>query len=266
MQSQWVNKKVLITVRTYPTPARRGVEVSCTAGITSDGQWIRLFPIPYRRLSLAKRFRKYQWIELRVKKSSDPRPESYEADVDSIEILTEPLSTNSCWKSRKELVYPLKVDSLCYLKAQQDTGNASTLGFFKPRTIHGFRIEATSAEWTSDQKARLQQSSYFDVKPREELEKIPYDFRYKFTCDAPGCLGHELMCTDWEIGESYRKWSKQYGSEWERYFKSRYETEMILTNDTHFFVGTLHEHPGTWIIVGLFYPRREIIGSTPPSG
>ena len=24
--------------------------------------------------------------------------------------------------------------------------------------------------------------------------------------------------------------------------------------DTHFFVGTLHQHPNNWIIVGLYHP------------
>jgi hypothetical protein len=257
MYSKWIKRRVLITVRTYPTPAWRGVEVSCTAGITDSHQWIRLFPIPYRFLSFDKRFRKYQWIELQVKKSTDPRPESYEADIDSIKIMTEPLPPDAHWKARKELLYPLKADSLCSLKTQRDASGTPTIGFFKAKTIHSFRIEATSTQWTPAQRARLQQSSYFDVRPKEELEKIPYDFSYRFTCNTPTCPGHELMCTDWEIGESYRKWSKQYGSDWQRYFRDRYETEMILANDTHFFVGTLHEHPSTWIIIGLFYPRNE---------
>ena len=30
---------------------------------------------------------------------------------------------------------------------------------------------------------------------------------------------------------------------------------MIEKNDTHFYVGTLHQYPGTWIIVGVFYPQ-----------
>lgn len=257
MHSEWINKRVLITARTYPTPAWRGVEVSCTAGITDEGQWIRLFPIPYRFLALDKRFRKYQWIEARVKRSSDPRPESYEADIDSIRVLSEPLPTDQYWKARKDLLEPLKAVSLCALKAGRDSTSAPTLGFFKPRTIHGIRIEPVSAEWTLEQKARLQQSSFFDIKPREELEKVPYDFSYRFTCDTPGCPTHELMCTDWEMGESYRKWSRHYGQNWERYFKDRFETEMILANDTHFFTGTLHEHPGSWIIIGLFYPRNH---------
>jgi hypothetical protein len=30
---------------------------------------------------------------------------------------------------------------------------------------------------------------------------------------------------------------------------------MIERFDTHFYVGTLHQYPDTWIIVGLFYPQ-----------
>src|SRR5437764_15248176 len=94
-------KKALIVVRTYPTPAKNGVEVSCTAAITEDGKWLRLFPIPYRFLDVDKRFRKYQWIELDVTKATDARPESYKIDRNSIKILTEPLSTDHQWKERK---------------------------------------------------------------------------------------------------------------------------------------------------------------------
>ena len=46
---------------------------------------------------------------------------------------------------------------------------------------------------------------------------------------------------------------------WEAKFRQRFETEMIQKNDTHFFVGTIHQHPGSWIIVGLFYPPRPLM-------
>jgi len=59
MQDGWQPKRVLILVRTYPTPAHKGIEVSCTAGVTDDGQWIRLFPIPYRYMAVETRFHKY---------------------------------------------------------------------------------------------------------------------------------------------------------------------------------------------------------------
>ena len=38
------------------------------------------------------------------------------------------------------------------------------------------------------------------------------------------------------------------------------ENEMINKYDTHFYVGTVHQHPDAWIIVGLFYPPRQTMG------
>ena len=63
-----------------------------------------------------------------------------------------------------------------------------------------------------------------------------------------------MSCTDWEMGESWRSWKDKYGEQWEQKFRQRYETEMIERLDTHFYVGTVHQHPDAWIIVGLFYP------------
>ena len=35
---------------------------------------------------------------------------------------------------------------------------------------------------------------------------------------------------------------------------------MIEKFDTHFYVGTVHQHPKSWIIVGLFYPPKALMG------
>src|SRR5439155_23970705 len=111
-------KKVLIVVRTYPSPAKKGVEVSCTAGITEEGEWIRLFPVPYRFLEPDKRFKKYQTIEATVRKApSDARPESHHIDVDSIRIIGDALPPGD-WRERRERVLRLKAPSLCALERQ----------------------------------------------------------------------------------------------------------------------------------------------------
>jgi hypothetical protein len=98
---------------------------------------------------------------------------------------------------------------------------------------------------------------------------VPFDFSYRFYCDEQTCKGHTYKCTDWEMGESWRRWSKEYGEDWESAFRNRYETEMIERNDTHFYVGTVHQHPHTWIIVGLFYPAKDkpmpLFDSIPPN-
>lgn len=242
-------------MRTYPTPAKKGVEVSCTAGITDDGQWIRLYPVPYRLMDYDKRFKKYQWIDLNVTKASDPRPESYTPDIDSIRI-DGSIGSERKWLKRKDHVFPLLSHCLCCLLEQRDAEGFPTLGFFKPARIERLRIEADDPAWDSKQLANLRQYTLFSVTPTNELEKIPFTFKYDFRCDHGTCSGHSISCTDWEMGASYRNWRRDYGDKWEEKFRQRYEYEMINLNDTHFYVGTLRSHPATWIIVGLFYPRR----------
>jgi hypothetical protein len=251
----WISKRVLITVRTYPIPAKTDIEASCTAGVTDDGKWIRLFPIPYRFLEADKRFRKYQWIDVNViKASSDTRPESYKLNIDTIKI-DSIVSTANQWHDRKKLIFPLKRSSLCEIKREQQREGFPTLGFFKPDRINQLRIVPSNIEWTPDQRAFLSQQLLFSKNtPHLPLEKIPYDFRYEFYCNDALCTGHDMICIDWEVGQSYRRWSQVYGLTWESKFRQRYEEEMINKYDTHFYVGTIHGHPGTWIIVGLFYP------------
>jgi hypothetical protein len=251
------NKRVLVTVRTYPTPALKGIEVSCTAGITDDGKWIRLFPVPYRFLNPDQRFRKYQWIEVEVRKArNDPRPESYNLSIESIQAKSDPLPTINDWQARKDIIFPLKAHCLCCLKNERDAKNHPTLGFFRPKLIQRIFIEPDTPTWTHEQLTRLHQIDLFRKAPQSELEKVPYKFKYEFICDETTCSGHTMMCTDWEMGESWRRWKQDYGDDWEAKFRQRYEQDMIHEFDTHFFVGTVSNHPSEWIIVGLFYPPR----------
>lgn len=137
-----------------------------------------------------------------------------------------------------------------------------TLGIFRPKSIDRLVIKSESPTWTKAQLVVLRQEHLFDKRPATELEKIPFSFRYEFRCEDEKCNGHRLFCTDWEMGESYRKWRAQYGDRWKDKFRQRYESDMIGKFDTHFFVGTVHLHPQTWIICGLFYPPRSASGPT----
>lgn len=257
MRQPTEKKRVFIVVKTYPSPAKNGVEVSCTAGITDTNEWIRLFPITYRYLTSDKRFRKYQWIEVKVIKASDPRPESYKLDIDSIRIEPEPVSTTNYWQARKHLVFQLKSPSLCSLKRERDKNGSPTLGIFRPKIIEQLIIKPDDESWSDNQLEILRQKSLLESDPEVELQKIPYTFQYKFRCEDEACTGHTMICTDWEMGESWRKWKRDYGNDWESKFRQRYEKDMIEKNDTHFYVGTIHQHPHTWIIIGLFYPPHQ---------
>jgi len=48
-------KKVFITVKTYPAISGKYDELVCTAGILEDGSWVRIYPLPFRKLDYDNR-------------------------------------------------------------------------------------------------------------------------------------------------------------------------------------------------------------------
>lgn len=249
----WNKKRVLITVRTYPVPAASTTEASCTGGV-SDGKWIRLFPVPYRFLDDDQRFSKWHWIDVEVTKpTSDARPESFKIKPDSIEIIGD-VGTSREWRDRRVALKPLIRPSMCAIRRERDERGAPTLGLFKPAEITGLTIEQTSDQWTPAELRILRQDTLFQKAPSATLEKIPFNFKYEFRCSDTTCKGHEMTCTDWEMGQAYRAWRQKHGADWQTPFRQKFEADMKQKFDTHFFVGTVHRHPGNWIIVGLFYP------------
>ena len=257
--------EALVVVRTYPVPSSKTVETSCTAGITRDREWVRLYPVPYRLLDVDKQFHKWQWISVDVRAAtSDPRPESRRIDEDSIQILSPPLSTKQMWAERRRIVMPMKADSMCSLREQRNRDRAPTLGFIKPLRIERLEIEPIPPKWSAAEFARLHQTPLWGRLPAKELEKIPFKFSYRYTCHSVDCNGHTHMCSDWEMGEAFRSFRDRYGEEnWEGPFRDRFERAMSEAYDTHFFVGTVNDHPGSWIIVGLWYPPLEQQGFLP---
>ena len=189
-----------------------------------------------------------------VTKASDPRPESHRISQETIRIRSQVLSSADGWKARKEVIYPLRAKSMCELKRQREKPGGPTLGIFKPALIEKLIIKPSAANWSQAELEIMRQGDLFESEQREDLEKIPFDFSYKYRCDDSACTGHTMKCTDWEMGQSWRKWRTDYDDQWESAFRETYELKMKEQYDTHFYVGTINQHPKEWIVVGLFYP------------
>jgi len=248
--------KVLITVKTYPTPSKSYEELVCTAGVRVDGSFIRLHPIDYRYRPHAQWYQKYQWIDVEVERHlRDPRPESYRP-IGEIRPIGKPLPTSSNWAERKEFVLQNCAASMCELKKMSQ--KEISLAIIKPKVFKDFVIEETDRRWKPQVEARLKQMRLFG-RDRKPLEKIPYKFSYDFLCQEQGCKGHRMMIEDWEVGELYRKMRDKFKDEEIAYqkVKDKFYGEICGEDkDTYFFVGTVLKH-GTWIILGTFYPKKS---------
>ena len=189
-------------------------------------------------------------------KAADSRPESHRIRQATIKVKSSVLTTENAWRARKDVVYPLKSESLCEIQRKRKRDGSPTLGVFKPAEIKRLVIKPTSPTWTAEELEIMRQGDLFESEPLEELEKIPFDFSYDFRCNDDGCRGHSMKCTDWEMGQSWRSWRTKYGESWKGAFRHKYDYEMRDKFDTHFYVGTIHRYPDSWIIVGLFYPPK----------
>ena len=247
--------KLLITVKTYPTPSKKYREIVCTAGVKEDGSWIRLYPIDYRFRDYAQQYGKYQWIEVKVDKAKrDPRPESY-SPVSDIKILGKPIGTKHNWDERKKYILPNGTKTMCWLQKQSQKD--ISLAIIKPKEVNDFIWERTTDKWSNKQINTLNRIGLFDKNRPALLEKIPYKFSYQFTCEEPNCNGHTMMIEDWEVMALYRKMREIYGEiHGLEKVKEKFLNQVCSpTRDTYFFVGTVLQY-GKWIIIGTFWPPK----------
>src|SRR6185369_2487535 len=94
--------RVLITVKTYPTLSRKYGETVCTAGVREDGSWVRMYPVPFRRLEDVEQYKKYDRVECRLmRNSSDPRPETFRPIEESELVPVGHISTERNWSERR---------------------------------------------------------------------------------------------------------------------------------------------------------------------
>ena len=261
---------VLIAVKTYPTLSREYDELVCTAGFLEDGRWIRIYPIPFRKLKSESQYQKWQWITINlIKNSSDFRLESYRpVDIDQDIILGEKISTEGNWKFRKPFALKHVYTNMEELIAEAKS-TFKSLAVVKPREVIDFIYEPTEREWNQEKLksvyANQAQLSLFEEDTEvafKVVKKLPYQFSYVFTTEDG--KRRTVMIEDWELGMLYWNCLKACnGDEHEACEKVRekYLNQMTQDKDFYFFMGTTKAYhnvaPNPFIIIGTFWPKKE---------
>lgn len=264
--------KVLPLVKAYPNLSRKYGEVSCIAGLDMDtGEWIRLYPVPFRSLEDKQRFRKYQPIRASVqRRGGDRRPESWRVDADSIEVIAPVVSHKRGWEARRPLVEPAISESMCAVRRSQRE-NGTSLQMFRVREVSDLVIEDVERD---PEKGRMAaawaaQRSLLDTgelkQQREALEQIPFRFQYQYRCSDNDCRGHLQSIVDWEIVQLFR--NIRDGADWKRQIRKKWLDQMCGSDrDTAFIVGNQHQHPDGFLVLGVWWPPKSTQLSLADSG
>jgi hypothetical protein len=254
--------KILITASRYD-------ELVCTAGVTPDGDFVRLYPINFRDLPYTQQYRKYEWISVQAEKHTgrDVRKESYRPDCDTLRILGTIKAERGDWSERARYALARKARSMEELYERKQLDNTS-LGIFKPSTVRDLVISTDAPDWKPSFKANLVQARLWETRAasREPPRKVPFKFHYQFECDDKRCArNHKMMIEDWEVGALYWKLVDKGAEPKEaaREVREKFLHEICGPDkDTHFFVGTVSGHPNSWVIIGVFWPKLQ---ATAPS-
>ena len=270
-----MREKILITVKTYPTLSMKYLELVCTAGVNESGQWRRIYPVPFRQLNSDEKYKKYQWIEVGLKKStSDNRPETYQI-AGKLELLGDPLRTSNSWRLRREaFIDKVKIYEDLQELIHAAHGNKLSLAVFRPNKWLDFVEESVERDWDVKKldalEAERQQGSLFaNLEPVKRgftvVKKLPYKFSYQFE-DVVGKRS-KLMIEDWEIGALY--WNCLGGSKNNEIkavekVRQKYWDEFAQNEeqDTLLVLGTTREYhnkkaPNPFVIVGVIPIPRE---------
>lgn len=256
---------VLATVKAYPAMSHKYGESVCVAGLrldTSEPEWVRLFPVSFRSLPADKQFGKYQVLALRAQRgATDRRPESWRPDLDSLR-LGAAVGTGSGWRHRWQVMEPLADSTTTceLLKGARAHGqNAPSLGLIRPADVSGLVVE-TNPDYKADSGEPVDVDLF--GTERELLEATPFLVHYRYRCAALSCPGHRQSIVDWESGQLARRNLRTYSvTEAKDLQRKRFLDEMCAPGrETLFYVGNQHQHPISFLVLGLFWPPK---GSRP---
>ena len=80
--------EAIVIIKAAPQAGRRHGETVCCAGIDLQGDWLRLYPISFRRLDQGQKFGRWNRVKFKWRRPIDDRRiESRRVDQESLEIV-----------------------------------------------------------------------------------------------------------------------------------------------------------------------------------
>ena len=204
----FTDDEAFILVKAAPRRSESFGETVCCAGIDRDGRWVRLYPVSFRQLEDAQRFKRWDHIRYRwsrPKASKDVRTESHRVDPNSIEILR-PLKQ----ADRNRLVARCAVTGL-----EKEREEGRSLALLKAEILD-FRAVPKSKEDMEEgarvlELLRAQQDLFATQSASLVPMRIcPYEFKYRYRDDDGE---HTGTCQDWETEQTFFARLRDLGSE-----------------------------------------------------
>ena len=241
--------RAAVIIKAAPDIGRKHGETVCVAGIDFEGQWHRLYPVPFRDLSEKQKFSRWDILEFEWRKApDDDRAESKRINPQTLKVVGSVPPRERHSFARRALVEDL----------DKELDGGKSFALIRPTNVR-FRIyQLPHSELQKELAAReaLHKQTDMFSDPSISREPPPYRFNYRF--DFAG-KRRNYNCIDWETEATFFKWRAKHGEDKTLELMAEKFDKELPAKGVAFAMGT-HRNANwrNWLLSGVLRVDREV--------
>jgi hypothetical protein len=244
---------MMVNCKTYPAVSKKYIETVCTGGISRDGSFTRLYPVPFRLLDEKEQYERWDVIRVSVyRDTKDLRPESWHLEPSTTIVIKESVKSEAArWEWMRQSVYNSTSE-------MERDGRTNGLVEIVPTELYW---EPEKKVWSEGQLSVLTQGNLFhNEQVMQSLsERVPWQFKLRFTEKNTGQQFDQKVLA-WSYYQGYRRQLSSLGDTQGALTAVRDNVyRSILNPDRSVFAifGT-HSRFKHWMISGLYHLPRSV--------
>lgn len=244
---------VLVNCKTYPAVSKTYLETVCTGGVSREGLFTRLYPVPFRFLDDKQQYDRWDVIRVKVyKDTKDKRPESWHLEGGTpISIIDRITSDERRWEWMQRAVFASTAD-------MEGKGLTNGLVEIVPMELYW---EPEVKKWSPNQLQVLTQGNLLHDEElmRSLADRVPWQFKLRFMEKTTGKEFDQKVLA-WSYYQGFRRQLRELGSEEKALAAVRNNVYRSIMNPGRsvFAIFGTHSRFGHWMISGLYHGPRKI--------
>lgn len=253
--------ELMVNCKTYPAVSAKYVETVCTGGVQASGEFVRLYPVPFRFLDASEQYGRWDVIRVQAyRDTKDTRPESWHFEagtpIEKIESIT---TERRRWEWMRKTVHESAA-------AMADKGLTNGCVEIEPIELYW---KADPKEWTPSQLSVIRQGDLFATKEQmqELADRVPWQYRLKYREKSTGREDDGKVLA-WSYYQGFRRVRNESASDEAALetIAQRVRNSIFNPEKTVFAILGTHSRFGHWMISSLYHVPTEIIAKDTRQG
>jgi hypothetical protein len=246
--------QLMVNCKTYPAVSSKYVETVCTGGVTAEGEFVRLYPVPFRFLDSEEQYKRWDVIRVRAyRDTKDRRPESWHLEpgtvIDRIESIT---TDKRRWEWMRKTIHESA-------EAMKTRGLTNGCVEIEPIELYW---KPDPKEWTTTQMNTILQGDLFASEEQMQslADRVPWQFRLKYREKNTGRTDDGKVLA-WSYYQGFRRARLNLNTDETALetIADRVRGSIFNPEKTVFAILGTHSRFGHWMISSLYHVPTEVI-------